>query len=151
MLSSAGSIVVSVVILGYIVWNQIRVRRVRTAMVLPVILIVLGAGDLSRYVGRHGLSAADMAVLAVSFLFVAIGLGAVRAYTVRLWQDGGNVLRQGTYVTILLWLAGAAIHVGVDSLVHSAAATYLLYLGLTLGSQRLVLAARAKRLLPWGQ
>ena len=55
--------------------------------------------------------------------------------------------RQGTYVTVGLWLAGTAVHIGLDSLAHGAAATDLLYLGLTLGSQRLVLAMRARRLM----
>jgi GAF domain-containing protein len=145
-LSSGGSVVVTLVVLGYILWNQLQVRIVRSSMLLPVVLLLLGAANLTQYTARHPFSSSDIAILAASLLLLAIGLGAARAYTVRLWRDGDKIFRQGSYVTVLLWLVGTALHIGVESLAHGAATTDLLYLGLTLVTQRMVLSVRASRL-----
>jgi uncharacterized membrane protein len=139
-------VIVTLVVLAYILWNQLQVRVARQNLTLPLILIVIGAGDLSQYAARHVITPADAETLAASLLFIAIGLGAVRAYTVKLWRDGGKVLRQGTYITLALWLAGTAVHVGLESLARGASATDLLYLGLTLAAQRLVLQVRVRNL-----
>jgi len=140
------SMVVSIVILAYILWNQMRVRVLRAKMTLPVVLIVLGAGNLSSLGGAHPLSGAAVALLILSLLGDAVGIGALRAYTVRLWRDGAQIMRQGTWVTMLLWLLGISIHVLLDAASGAGSASYLLYLGLTLGTQRLVLQSRTARL-----
>jgi len=140
------SLAVSLVLLAYFLWNQLRVRRVSSRLTLPVLLIVLGAVQLSQYASVHPLSPTAMALILGSFLFVAIGLGAVRAYTVRVWRKDGQLWRQGTYVTAALWIGGAAIHLLLDRAAGATAASDLLYLGLTLTAQRLVLEARAKRM-----
>lgn len=144
MLSSAGNLAIALLVLAYILWNQLRRRVLRTALVFPFVLLVLGIANLSQYLRSAAWTDLDMAILAASLLFVAIGLGALRAYTVLIWVEGGKVWRQGTYVTAGLWMAGAAIHAGLDAVAHGAAATYLLYLGLTFLAQRLVLERRAK-------
>lgn len=83
-------------------------------------------------------------------------LGAVRALTVRVWRQDGQLLRKGTWITAALWVISFAAHLGYDYLVagHVAAgkngsnvgdATILLYLVVTLAVQRYVLMTRAAR------
>jgi hypothetical protein len=79
-----------------------------------------------------------------------------RATTVRVWLHDGRLLRQGTAVTIVLWLVAIAIHLGGDHLIapHDAdrlgSVSLLLYLGVSLAVQRFALGERARRLLTAG-
>lgn len=70
----------------------------------------------------------------------------MRALTVRLWLDAQGVLRQGTWVTVVLWLVGLGIHEGVDAVAHIPAATTLLYVGVTFLAQLFVLQTRISRM-----
>jgi hypothetical protein len=86
----------------------------------------------------------------------AIGLGIVRGLTVKIWTAGNWVLRQGTPVTMALWLVSLAVHFAGDffgSHAHDGtgleSASFLLYLGLTLGVQTAVVHRRAQPL--WAQ
>jgi hypothetical protein len=69
----------------------------------------------------------------------------VRALTVRLWRNGDLVLRQGTWVTMALWIVGVAIHALVGALADISDSTLLLYMGITLGAQQLIVQARARQ------
>ena len=83
-------------------------------------------------------------ILGALLVFDAAGLGAVRALTVRLWRSGGVVLRQGTWVTMVLWVVGAGVHALVGALANISDSTLLIYLGVTLAAQQLVLQARVQ-------
>lgn len=73
----------------------------------------------------------------------AVGLGALRALTVRIGSgDDGQAWRQGTWWTIVLWVVGVAAHVIAEGASDVGSASALLYLGVTLAAQRLVLNAR---------
>lgn len=63
-----------------------------------------------------------MAFIAAS-LAAAILLGALRATTVRLWIKDGRVVRQGTWLTVILWLISVGSHLVASALLHGAAAT----------------------------
>jgi hypothetical protein len=74
--------------------------------------------------------------------------GVVRAVTVRIWRQDGRVLRQGTWLTALLWLVSIGSHLAIGAVQHGSAAAAagaatLAFLGVTLGAQQLVLRARA--------
>jgi len=86
-------------------------------------------------------------------LVIAAVFGAMRAATVRVWVDGGQAWRQGNWLTALLWIASLGVHLGYDYLVDGkgsqaglGSASLLLYLGVTLTIQRLILQARAQRI-----
>jgi hypothetical protein len=55
-------------------------------------------------------------------------------------------MRQGSWVTVLLWLLAVGLHLVVDSGNGVGGATLLLYLGLTLGTQQVVVQWRARRM-----
>ena len=139
------SIVISLAVLAFLMYRQLQVRPVRTTFALPVVLIIVGVASLSGG-GPNGLgSAGRVAILVALLVGDAAGLGAVRALTVRLWRNGDVVLRQGTWVTMALWIVGVAIHALVGALANISDSTLLLYMGITLGAQQLVVQARARQ------
>lgn len=147
-------IVIAVAVLVFILYRQVQVRRTSQRMVLPIVLIIIGvaslAGGSSTSSGK--LTGSELGILIALLALDAGCLGAVRAWTVRLWRDGQHgVLRQGTWVTVVLWLVGLAIHEGVDFAAHIPAGSTLLYVGVTLLAQQLALQARINRLeqQPW--
>lgn len=144
--SSAGvaDTVVSVAVLCYVLYRQRQVRVLQTALLLPVVLGVVGLVSVLSDAKSHPLSAGQVAVLVALLLADAVALGAVRAFTVRTWRDGEQVLRQGSWLTVGLWLVGVAVHEGALAAVRIDSSSLLLYVGLTLGAQRLVLDARAR-------
>jgi small basic protein len=113
-------------------------------MVIPLVLLVIGVVGLEQ--GSSRPDGAKLGILIALLAVDAVGLGAVRAWTVRLWRDAQGVLRLGTWVTVVLWLVGLGIHEGVDVTAHIPAASTLLYLGVTFLARQLVLQARASRL-----
>jgi hypothetical protein len=150
------AIVLDVVVVALVLYRQRMVRRVRPrlALRLPVILGVVGLVELASYTGNRHVPAAAVGVLALSFVVGAVVLGAVRAATVRLWRVEGLVLRQGTWLTIALWLVSIALHYGAQSWITSlhgpggiVSASLLLWLGVTYGVQTAVVHRRAEGLL----
>lgn len=129
----------------FILYRQRQVRPPEVKLVLPVVLVVLGAVGLVGYLRSHPISHAGLVLLAVSIVADAAGLGAIRAGTVRLWTQDGQSLRQGSWLTVALWLVGVAIHVVLDNAAGTGSQTVLLYLGVTLAAQRLALQARVQR------
>lgn len=146
--STSASITSAAVSLGVLVYLLVRQRQVRvlqTRMVLPLVLIVLGLVNVSAAMKSRPLSSGQLAVLVALLAGDAIGLGAVRAVTVRLWRQGGVVYRQGTWLTVGLWVVGVAIHEGSLLAAHMDSSSLVLYMGATLGAQMVVLTSRAGR------
>jgi len=138
------SIAVSLGVLAWLMYRQLQVRAVRASFALPAVLIVAGLASVSG-TGANGLgSPGRIAILVALLVGDAAGLGAVRALTVRLWRSGDVVLRQGTWLTMALWIAGVGIHALVGALADISDSTLLLYMGVTLGAQQLVMQARAR-------
>jgi hypothetical protein len=88
-------------------------------------------------------------------LVLAIVFGVARAATIRIWQKDGVTWSQGSWITALLWIAALAAHLGYDYLLDAhrgtaglGSATILLYVAITLGTQRLMLMQRASRTFP---
>jgi hypothetical protein len=137
--------ILSLAALGFLLYRQRQVREVRASFLLPVLLAALGLAALFAGQGRLT-SPAEFGILGALLAGDALGLGVVRAWTVRVWPAGGQVLRQGSWLTVGLWLAGVAIHEAVDLAEHIPGASVLLYLSVTWAVQQLVLLARVRRL-----
>lgn len=138
------SIVISVAVLVFILYRQLQVRRAAPNMILPLVLLALGVAGLEQ--GSSRPTAAKIGILIALLAVDAVGLGALRAWTVKLWRDGQGVLRQGTWVTVVLWLVGLGIHEAVDVIAHIPGSSTLLYLGVTFLAQQFVLQLRISRL-----
>jgi hypothetical protein len=145
------SIFIGVLVVAYILLRQIRVRAVpRVAAVrLPIILVVIGFFEFVSYTGDHHVSTGAYEWALGTLVVGAILLGALRAVTVKLWTANNWVLRQGTWLTMLLWGISLALHFVSDRHAGASnleAASFLLYIGLTYGVQNYVVHLRARPL-----
>jgi hypothetical protein len=145
------SVEVGLVILAIVIGLQLVPRPLAGDYRAPVILAAIGLFEAYSYLRDHH-GGSLVAALAGSLVLAAVS-GAVRAPSVRLWAQGGQIWRRGTWLTAVLWIASLAAHVGYDALVtHGnadagvAGATILLYFAVSQAVQRLLLSARAARL-----
>ncbi len=142
--------------LGAVLLILVLLRQVRVVPVprlyhprLPVILGVIGLLELFSYTGDHHVTSGAWLWVLASLAVGAVGLGALRGLSMRVWASNGWVVRQGNAVTMALWLVSLLVHFAADSAGnHSGgagleAASFLLYLGLTLGVQYYVVFRRA--------
>jgi hypothetical protein len=156
---SAFSVFIGAVLLVLVLLRQVAVRPVPRVLRLglPVFIAVIGLFELVGYTnGHHHIGGSAWAWVLGTLLIGALGLGVVRGLTVRIWTAGNWVLRQGTAVTMVLWLVSLAVHFAGDAFGAQAhdgsglvAASFLLYLGLTLGAQTAMVHRRAQPL--WAQ
>lgn len=151
-MNNSVNIVAGLAVLAWLLWRQRQKRLVREDRrpVVLLILLVLGILQLSTYLGSASTSALVIALL-VGSLVLAAGFGVVRALSVRLWRQDGQLWRQGTWLTVGLWVVAIGVHIGLDALFDGpakglGAASILLYLAVSLGVQRLVVQSRASRL-----
>ncbi len=155
------SYTVGVVVLFFVLVRQTRIRPVRRLFQprLPFLLSGIGLFELVDYTGSHHVTTAD-ALWVSGTLVGAVVLGALRGLSVTVWTTNHWVVRQGTTVTMVLWLVSLVVHLmaGAGG-VHSGGghagaadlqgASLLIFLGLTLGVQGFVIHRRAIPL--WGQ
>ncbi len=73
--------------------------------------------------------------------------------TVRVWINAGQALRQGTWLTAVLWIVSLGVHLGYDYLVDGqgppaglGTASLTRYFAVTYTIQRLILQAKAQRI-----
>jgi hypothetical protein len=91
--------------------------RARALLVVPLVAGYFGLQALTR-TPPDGVLA--IALLAAN-LAVAVGLGALRGATIRVWRDAaGAWTSQGTVLTLGLWLALIAVRVAMAVLAHGA-------------------------------
>jgi len=147
-------IILGLAVLVLLIYRQLRARPIsagglRLVAILAVIGVIETAGYLQKY---HG-GPATYAALGGSLVLAAV-FGVVRAATVRLWMQDGQVWGKGNWLTAALWIIALAVHLGYDALVahgHGSSgnvgtATVVLYLAVSLGVQRLIAQLRASRL-----
>jgi uncharacterized membrane protein len=149
--NSSVNLLIGLVVLALLMWRQTRKRPVREDRkpTVLLILLVLGVLQLSTYFKSASSSTLVIGLLAGSFVLGA-GFGVLRGYTVRLWRQDGQLFRQGTWLTIALWVVAFGVHIGLDTLIDGNAkglssGSILLYLAISLGAQRLVVQSRANR------
>ncbi len=139
------------VILVLVLLRQVRARPVPRVYQprLPVVLGVIGLFEMFGYAGDHHVSAGAWEWVIGTLVIGALGFGALRGLTMRVWANSGWVLRQGTALTMGLWLVSLLIHFAGDyggdhaGAAGLAGASLLLYLGVTLSVQYYVVYRRA--------
>jgi hypothetical protein len=142
-----------VIVLILVLLRQVRVRPVPRAFRarLPIVLGVVGLFEMVAYAGdhHHHVTGSTWAWVLGALLIGAVGVGALRGLSMRVWTSHQWVVRLGTTVTMALWLASLIVYFAADE--HSGArglqgASFLLYLGLTLAVQAYVVHLRARPL-----
>jgi len=152
------NLIIGVAVVALLVSRQLMARRLNENYRLSVILAIIGLVEFVNFLKSvHGPHDDGRIIVALAgSLVLAAVLGAARALTVRVWrQDDGQLMRQGTWVTAVLWIVSLAVHLGYDELVagHIAGtnggnvgdATIVLYLMITLAVQQFLLLARVRR------
>ncbi len=142
---SAANIIIGLLVLGWIVTKQVTRQPLTTKTRLSLILGLIGLAETWSFAQHTHLTGHDVALTALS-MAVGVGLALVRARTVRVWADDASVWQQGTWVTAALWVAGIAQHLLIDSQVARGlgTASLLLYFGIVIFAQRVVIVARAR-------
>jgi hypothetical protein len=143
------SYALGVIVLILVLLRQVRVRPVpRTFRAqLPIVLGVIGLFEMVAYAGDHHVTGSTWAWVIGSLAVGAVGIGALRGLSMRVWTSHQWVVRQGTTVTMALWLASLILHFAVDDQGGARGfegASFLLYLGLTLAVQYYVVHLRAR-------
>jgi hypothetical protein len=143
------SLITLVVLLvaGLVIARQFRPRPMRAVPMVAVPLVLAALGAQALLAGPR-VGDAGIAILAFGAVVAAI-LGLLRGRSERLWtSDAGAVLRQGTRLTALLWLAALAVRVATVPVEHAVGdhvavgAQLELLLGLSLAAQHAVLFTR---------
>ena len=88
--------------LGAVMLILVLLRQVRVVPVprlfqprLPVVLGVIGLLELFSYAGDHHVSSGAWLWVLASLVVGAVGLGALRGLSMRVWASNGWVVRQG--------------------------------------------------------
>lgn len=117
---------------------------------IGALIALVGAIEFVDFARHHHLPASSYGILAVSLL-VGCGFGVARGFTVRIFVEGGQLYRQGTVTTAVLWVLGVGLHLASDrAITHyggpagAASASVLLYLALSLVIQGIVLRRRVR-------
>lgn len=147
-------LVIGVAVLGLLIYRQLRARPLRGNQRLVLVLIVIGLIEAVQYMQK--LHAGSVAVVALTgSLVLAAIFGAARAATVRIWMQDGQAWAQGNLLTAALWLVALGAHLGYDYLIgqhkdigNIGTATLVLYLAVSLGVQRVIVALRAQKIAP---
>jgi hypothetical protein len=148
------TIALDILIAFYILSRQLRIRLVPRVLSLrlPIVLGVIGLIDLLGYTDNHQVTGGDWAWVLATLVVGALVLGAIRAFTVRVWTSNEWVVRQGTRLTMGLWVLSLALHFVSDvGAAHNGAgnfeaSSFLLYLAITYGVQNYVVHRRARAL-----
>ena len=148
-------LVIGVAVLALVLYRQLTTQRLRENYRLPLILAVVGLVQFVTFLNGHPHDDGAIVAAVAGSLVIAAVLGGVRALTVRVWRQDGQLLRKGTWLTAVLWVISFAAHLGYDDLVaghvtgknggNVGDVTILLYLVVTLTVQRYLLMARAAR------
>jgi hypothetical protein len=153
-------IILGVLVLGLVIYRQLVARPINArGLRLLVVLAVIGVVETVEYLQKYHSGPGTYAALGGSLVLAAV-FGVLRAGTVRIWSQDGQVWSKGNWLTAGLWIVAIAVHLGYDALVargHGTGgdvgtATIVLYLAVSLGVQRLVSQYRASRmgLAPFG-
>src|SRR5665213_2440228 len=106
------SIFFGVLAVLYILNRQRRIRPVPRLLGLrfPIVLGVVGLIDLLSYADNHHPSHSAYLWVLATLIVGGVILGAIRALTVKIWTSNTWVVRQGTGLTMALWVVSLALH-----------------------------------------
>jgi hypothetical protein len=153
--SDVTSLVIGLAVLALVLSRQLMVRRLTESYRLSVILGVIGVVQFVAFLNGHPGNDGRIGAAVVGSLALAAVFGVARALTVRVWRQDSQLMRQGTWLTAVLWIVAVAAHYGYDDLVAGhitgkngtsvGNATVLLYLVISLTVQQFVLLGRVAR------
>jgi hypothetical protein len=149
------SLIIGLAVLAFVLARQLMTRRLSENYRLSLILGIIGVVEFVTFLKGHPGNPGGITAAVAGSLVLAAAFGVARAVTVKVWREGGQLMRKGTWLTAVLWIIAVAAHYGYDDLVAGhitgkngssvGNATVLLYLVISLTVQQFVLLARVKR------
>ena len=149
------SLIIGLAVLAFVLARQLMTRRLSENYRLSLILAIIGVVEFVTFLKGHPGNPGGITAAVAGSLVLAAAFGVARAVTVKVWREGGQLMRKGTWLTAVLWIIAVAAHYGYDDLVAGhitgkngssvGNATVLLYLVISLTVQQFVLLARVKR------
>ena len=129
------NILIALIILVFIVKRQLAIHVINFKIKLYIILIVVG---LSQFTKIHNLDINSNFYLFVTLSLLTVVIsGILRAFSSRIFLNTeGVIVRQGTYLTLLLLLLTIAAKYSFSSLWQYSSLSILVTLGLSLMVQR---------------
>ncbi|WP_269856598.1 CcdC protein domain-containing protein [Streptomyces sp. RPT161] len=146
------AVIIAVVVL--VLARQLRPQKVADSArwwILPVVLVVLSVRNGGVVDNRH--VALSVGLLAAEIV-VGLGMGAVWAYTTRLWREAdGSVWARGAKATTAAWTGGVLLRIGLAAVgavlgVHQGSGATMLALAATLLVRTGLVMWRARELEP---
>ncbi len=142
---------IALVVIGWLVSRQLRARKIQDRLsIIPIVLIVISFAPP----GPSEPKPLAITLLVVSLIFSA-AMGYFRGISMKVWADqSGQVWRQGTPLTLGLWLLTIAVRIGLDLIENVAfnidvrSGGIWLSLAITLGIQTVISQQRARGLRP---
>lgn len=150
------NVVIGIAVVGLVLHRQLMPRQVKADRGARLLLVLGGIGLLQAV--NFVKSAGSLPPIAATATVISLGIAAVLAYlrasSVRIWRQDDGWWRRGTPLTLVLWVVSIGSHLGIEAAAaaidHAHApqisglgsATLLLYLGISLGLQQLVLQRR---------
>ena len=125
------------------------VVTVRSLVLMPAILIVIGVGSAASAVS---LARPGELLFFLLDAVIVVGLGLARGASTRLSLRDGALFQKGTALTLVLWLTTIAVRVGAGFAGHwlgvagtLTTASMLLLFGATIAAQNAVIYYRAQQ------
>ena len=115
--ADVASLVIGLAVLAWVLVRQLSVRRLSESYRLSIILAVIGAVQFVDFLKGHPGNPGGIVAAVAGSLVLAAVFGVARAITVRVWRQGGLLMRKGTWITAILWIVAVAAHYGYDDLV----------------------------------
>src|ERR1700735_5933333 len=93
--SDAVSLVIGLAVLALVLYRQLAARRLTEIYRLSIILAVIGAVQFADFLKGHPGNPAGITEAVIGSLVLAGVFGVARGITVRVWRQGGQVMRNG--------------------------------------------------------
>ncbi|WP_224392086.1 hypothetical protein [Pseudonocardia sp. ICBG1293] len=107
----ATSLVITVAIVGLVLYKQFRGQFVGGARDVRLPAVVMGIGVLTVAQAGPEVTAAGLALLAAELVLVA-GLGVLRGYAFRLGTRDGWAYRSGSAALLVAWVLTLGVRIG---------------------------------------
>ena len=143
-------LLLGLLIVIWVISRQLRKRLVTTGMTVYLILMALGFLNIVQYSKVHGATLVFVGNLLIYSLILPPLFGWLRVLTYKYWlNDQQQVMRQGNWLTALLWIVYMALHFSLDVLTHAPGSIFLLFdIGFSLFVQRRLAYHNASKKFP---
>jgi hypothetical protein len=153
---TSADLVLAALVVVWIISRQVRTAQVRPRVLVVVPLVLLWAGVRGLQADAAHLTDPVSLALLGATAAAALGLGAWRGVTLRVWRaPDGTWWRRGTALTLVLWLLVLAVRGGLAAAGYatghpqtSGVSVLLCSLALSFAAQNAVTLLRTSAVLP---